>query len=155
MVRKIGGKRRKTRKNLVDKLFKLAGGKRKCKYNSGIVYVGGNTLPCPFCGKGKFKNIPEFKAHLEKPENFSCQIKYLNFQVNYKKEESKEAALILAEMKNDTNMKVNEGPNHMNADQYKKINFIINELSKDLKKGGRSKKRRATRKRKKTRRKRR
>ena len=33
--RKIeGGIRRKTRKNLVDKLFKLAGGKRKCKYNT-------------------------------------------------------------------------------------------------------------------------
>ena len=69
---------------------------------------------------------------LEKPEDVFCQIKYLNFQVNYKNKEGKEAALILAEMKNDTNMKVNEKPNHMNADQYKKINFIINELSKDL-----------------------
>lgn len=149
-LRKIeGGKRRKTRKNLADKLFKLAGGKRKCKYNSGIVYVGGNTISCPFCGKGKFKNIPDFKKHLEKPENVFCNIQYLNFQVNYKNKESKEAALILAEMKNDTNMKVNEGSNNMNADEYNKINFIINEISKDLQKGGRRKKRRATRKRKK------
>ena len=58
-------------------------------------------------------------------------------------------------MKNDTNMKVNEGSNNMNPDEYNKIKFIVNELSKDLQKGGRRKKRRATSKKKKTRRKRR
>ena len=53
-------------------------------------------------------------------------------------------------MKNDTNMTIN---NNMSDEDYKNIKIIIDELSKDLQKGGRFTKKKRRKRRKKTRRK--
>ena len=123
-------------------LGKYKGGRRRKKR-------GGNTLPCPFCGKGNFKNISDLKVHLEDPKNKKCKEKYLNFDLRLGERGGK-AALILAEMKNDTNMTIN---NNMSDEDYKNIKIIIDELSKDLQKGGRFTKKKRRKRRKKTRRK--
>ena len=116
-------------------LGKYKGGRRRKKR-------GGNTLPCPFCDKGNFKNIPELKVHLEDPANKKCKEKYLNFDLRLG-ERGGNAASILAEMKNDTNMTIN---NNMSDEDYEKIKIIIDKLSKNLQKGGRRKRRKKTRK---------